>query len=80
MKIAKHAFKPVLAGLFTAFGVMAHAETVTKTMRRASSDLSNLPLVVLGLSAIVVYLCNRPRNAVCARARRRTESSRGTPH
>jgi hypothetical protein len=45
-----------------------------------SSDLSIIPLVVFALAAIVVYLCNRPRVVVCARARRRTEPSRSTDH
>ena len=71
MKKSKQAVAFALTGLFISFSALAHAETVTATVRSESSGLANIPFVLLALAAIVglVYLCNPPRVAVCARAR-----------
>lgn len=80
MKTLKDAFRFALAGLFLILSSVAQAATVTSTVKKESTNLSNLPLAVFIVAAVVVYLCNRPRVAVCGRAHRRTESSRGTAH
>jgi hypothetical protein len=77
MNLMKQTVTLALTGLFTSFSAVAHANGATMITKIESADLSSyIPLVLFAVSAIVVYLCNRPRFAVCARARRRTESSR----
>jgi hypothetical protein len=77
MKISKHALVTAVTGLFISFSSVAHAEAASLSKSIDSSDLSsNFPLVLFAMAGIVVYLCNRPRVTVCARARRRTEVSR----
>ena len=77
MKISKHALATALAGLFVSFSAAAHADTAGLLNRIQCSDSSSYtPLVIFALAATMVYLCNRPRVAVCARARRRNEVSR----
>ena len=77
MKISKHALATALTGLFMSFSTVAHAETAGLLQSIESSDITSyIPLVIFALAATMVYLCNRPRVAVCARARRRNEVSR----
>jgi hypothetical protein len=77
MKKSKHAVALTLTGTFISFSNVAHAEPGSLLNTIESSDLSSyIPLVLFALAAIVVYLCNRPRVTVCARARRRPEVSR----
>jgi hypothetical protein len=71
MRISKHSVILALAIFFAALGETGHAENLTVAVRNASSDLSNIPLALFFLAAVVVYLCNRPRVAVRVRARRR---------
>jgi hypothetical protein len=74
MKISKHAVTLSLTGLFTSFSAVAHAGSAAILAKIESPDpLSLVPLGLFVVAAIVVYLCNRPRVAVCARARRRKE-------
>jgi len=78
MKIVKRATPLALTGLFVSFCPRAHAEPAGLLKSLESSDLSSyIPLAIFFVSAIVVYLCNRPRMTLCPRARRRTESSHG---
>jgi hypothetical protein len=77
MKKSKHAVTLAFAGSFVSFSTVAHAEPVGLLKSIESSDLTSyIPLVIFAVSAVLVYLCNRPRVMVCARARRRTDSSR----
>jgi hypothetical protein len=77
MKISKHAVTLAFASLFLSFSTAIQAEPLTFLKSIESSDLTSyIPLVIFAVSAVMVYLCNRPRVMVCARARRRTEQSR----
>ncbi|MGP8198761.1 MAG: hypothetical protein ACLQU4_04580 [Limisphaerales bacterium] len=80
MRRLKNAVGFILAGLFILFSAVAHAGTMVTTMRKESSNPSNIPLVIFVLAAIMVYLCNRPRVAAVVRARRRSGSSRHASH
>ena len=78
MKITKHTALAAITGSFISFGNVAHAETAGLLKSFMGSDASSLiPLVIFVLAAVMVYLCNRPRVTVCARARRHNEESRG---
>jgi hypothetical protein len=77
MKNSKHVVSLGLFGSFVGFNSIGHAEPVGLLKSLESSDLSSyVPLVLFALSAIVVYLCNRPRMTLCPRARRRTDQNR----
>lgn len=81
MKTSKHALIFALTGFFVNAGITAHAEPANLVSTLQSTDIvSYVPLVIFGVSAIVVYLANRPRSSMCPRARRRTDSSRSEAH
>ena len=79
MKLVKHLLSLVTIPLT---GTVAHAEMAAATATGGTSSHSSdpasmLPLGLFVVSAIIVYLCNRPRGVVVyARARRRTNASR----
>jgi hypothetical protein len=80
MKASKQTIALALAGLFTGFSPVAHADTLAKIKGGDFAELSSwIPLAIFFVAAIFVYLCNRPRRVlVCARSRRRTELPRDT--
>jgi hypothetical protein len=77
MRTAKKPFMTAGAGLFMALsGMTAQAGNLGQAVRKETSDISNLPLAVFFLAAILVYLCNRPRVTLLARSRHRRGSHR----
>lgn len=69
MTSLKHAIAWLFTGLFLATSTAAHAGSV-KDAIIGSDPYSSVPLVIFGVSAVMVYLCNRPRTMIGARVRR----------